>query len=128
MTIYGIGTDIVEVSRVTGIHARHGARFAKHVLSAAEMPEYASARFPERFLAKRFAAKEAFAKAIGTGLRGAVTLTNIRITHDALGKPGLDFEPKLRALVDQCGITNCHVSISDEKELVAAFVVLEQGA
>jgi len=128
MTIYGIGTDIVEVRRVTGIHDRHGARFAKHVLSAVEMPEYAAAPFPERFLAKRFAAKEAFAKAIGTGLRGRVTLTNIRITHDALGKPGLDFEPVLRSLVSECGITHCHLSISDEKELVAAFVVLEQGA
>jgi holo-[acyl-carrier protein] synthase len=61
-------------------------------------------------------------------LRGTVTLTNIRITHDALGKPGLDFEPVLRALVDKCGITTCRLSISDEKELVAAFVVLEQGA
>ncbi len=127
MSIYGIGTDIVEVSRVSGIYARHGARFALHVLTASEMSEYASAQFPERFLAKRFAAKEAFSKAIGTGLRGKVTLTNIRVTHDALGKPGLDFEPALQALVSACGITHCHLSISDEKELVAAFVVLEQG-
>ncbi len=127
MSIYGIGTDIVEVSRVSTIYARHGIRFARHVLSAQEMPEYSAATFPERFLAKRFAAKEAFAKAIGTGLRGKVTLTNIRITHDTLGKPGLDFEPTLQALVTECGITHCHLSISDEKELVAAFVVLEKG-
>ena len=127
MTIYGIGTDIVEVRRLSVIFARHGVRFARRVLSAAELPEFAAASFPERFLAKRFAAKEAFAKALGTGFRGKVSLTNIRITHDALGKPGLDFEPALQALVTQCGIARCHLSISDEKELVAAFVVLEQG-
>ena len=127
MSIYGIGTDIVEVRRVAKIYARHGVRFARHVLTAKEMSEYAAALFPERFLAKRFAAKEAFSKAIGTGLRGKVTLTNIHITHDAWGKPGLDFEPALRDLVTEYGITRCHLSISDEKDLVAAFVVLEQG-
>ncbi|MHB1232029.1 MAG: holo-ACP synthase [Burkholderiales bacterium] len=126
--IYGIGTDILEVSRVSAILSRYGPRFARHVLTTDELPEYAATSFPERFLAKRFAAKEAFAKAIGTGLRGAVSLTNIRITHDALGKPGLDFKPALQALVKQRGIAHCHLSISDEKELVAAFVVLEQSA
>lgn len=128
MSIYGIGTDIVEVRRVSSIFARHGARFARHVLNPSELPEFAAAVFPERFLAKRFAAKEAFAKAIGTGLRGKVTLTNIYITHDALGKPGLDFAPALKILVAERGIAHCHLSISDEKELVAAFVVLEQSA
>lgn len=128
MSIYGIGTDIVEVSRVTQIFARHGKRFVRHVLNPNEMPEFESANFPERFLAKRFAAKEAFAKAIGTGLRGKVSLTNIRITHDALGKPGLDFAPALQAIVTERGIAHCHLSISDEKELVAAFVVLERDA
>ena len=128
MSIYGIGTDIVEVSRVTQIFARHGKRFVRHVLNPSEMPEFESANFPDRFLAKRFAAKEAFAKAIGTGLRGKVSLTNIRITHDALGKPGLDFTPALQAIVTERGIARCHLSISDEKELVAAFVVLEHDA
>lgn len=128
MTIYGIGTDIVEVSRVSAILSRHGLRFARHVLTAAELLEFAAAPVPARFLAKRFAAKEAFSKAIGTGLRSPVNLTNIRITHDALGKPGLDFEPALKPLVAARGIARCHLSISDEKELVAAFVVLEQNA
>ncbi len=128
MSIYGIGTDIVEVSRVAQIFEHHGKRFVRHVLNAGEMSEFASATFPERFLAKRFAAKEAFAKAIGTGLRGKITLTNIRITHDTLGKPGLDFEPALMAIVIEYGIAHWHLSISDEKGLVAAFVVLERGA
>ncbi len=128
MTIYGIGTDIVEVSRVAAILSRHGTRFARHVLTEAELIEFAAAPVPARFLAKRFAAKEAFSKAIGTGLRSPVSLTNIRITHDGLGKPGLDFETALKPLLLLHKITRCHLSISDEKELVAAFVVLEQDA
>lgn len=124
--IYGIGTDILEVRRVSAILARHGPRFAQHVLNEIEMAEYRASAFPERFLAKRFAAKEAFAKAIGTGLRGAVRLTNIHITHDALGKPDLGFAPALRGEIDTRGICAWHLSISDEKELVAAFVVLER--
>ena len=127
MSIYGIGADIVEVSRIALIFTRHGAHFALRVLSPHEMPEFATATFPERFLAKRFAAKEAFAKAIGTGLRGKVTLTNICITHDPLGKPGFDFASTLKTFVTERGIAHCHLSISDEKELVAAFVVLENG-
>jgi holo-[acyl-carrier protein] synthase len=125
MAIYGIGTDIVEVRRMSVILDRHGHRFARHILTSEEYVEYEGISFPERFLAKRFAAKEAFAKAIGMGFRSPVTLTNIRITHDQLGKPGLDFEPVLRDLVERRGVGLCHLSVSDEKELVAAFVVLE---
>lgn len=128
MAIYGIGTDIVEVKRVSTILSRHGARFAEHILTPEELPEYAASNIPERFLAKRFAAKEAFSKAMGTGLRHPVSLTNIRITHDALGKPELAFSAELQTLVTQHGIAHCHLSISDEKELVAAFVVLEKAA
>lgn len=126
--IYGIGTDIVEVKRVSSILSRHGARFAEHILTPEELPEYAACTIPERFLAKRFAAKEAFSKAMGTGLRHPVSLTNIRITHDALGKPELAFSEALQTLVAQSGIARCHLSISDEKGLVAAFVVLERAA
>ena len=128
MRIYGIGTDIVEVERIAAVYARHGLRFAKHVLHAEEMPELARAPFPARFLAKRFAAKEAFAKAMGTGLRSPVTLPNIRITHDDLGKPGLAVAPVLQTALTQRAIAASHLSISDEKELVVAFVVLEQDA
>ena len=79
-----------------------------------------------RFLAKRFAAKEAFAKALGTGLREPATFQNIGITHDDLGKPVLDLAPPLQKLLDKKGIIQQHLSISDEKALAAAFVVLEK--
>lgn len=128
MTIYGIGTDIVEVRRVSDILGRHGARFAAHILTPEEMAEYTASNIPERFLAKRFAAKEAFSKAMGTGLRHPVSMMNMRITHDTLGKPGFAFSALLQSKVNQAGIAHCHLSISDEKELVAAFVVLERTA
>ena len=73
----------------------------------------------------RFAAKEAFSKAFGTGLRGVVTFQNIRVAHDALGKPLLVFSSELQALVDEKNIVHQHISISDEKNLAAAFVILE---
>lgn len=127
MAIYGIGTDIVEVRRMAAILARHGTRFARHVLSPRELPEFAASAFPERFLAKRFAAKEAFAKAAGTGLRHPVSLTRLSITHDALGKPGFAWDAILGEWLAARGILACHLSVSDEKELVAAFVVLERA-
>jgi holo-[acyl-carrier protein] synthase len=127
MSIYGIGTDIVEVRRVAAILARHGHRFARHILAPRELPEYEASKFQERFLAKRFAAKEAFAKAMGTGFRGAVTPGNICVTHDQLGKPGFAFEAALHELVTRERVGPCHLSVSDEKELVTAFVVLERA-
>jgi holo-[acyl-carrier protein] synthase len=126
MNIYGIGTDIVEVRRMAAILDRRGHNFARHILHHDEIAEYEAARFPERFLAKRFAAKEAFSKAIGTGFRSPVSLTNIRVIHDELGKPGFAFEPALSKLIAQQRVGECHLSVSDEKELVAAFVVLER--
>ena len=81
---------------------------------------------PARFLAKRFAAKEAFAKALGTGIRAPATWHNIRVAHDELGKPVLDFDPELAELLDRHAIRSHHLSISDEKDMAAAFVILEK--
>lgn len=123
--IYGIGTDIVEVSRIQGSLDRHGVAFANRILTVEEWLAFEQSNIQARFLAKRFAAKEAFAKALGTGLRAPAMFQNISVVHDDLGKPVLDFKPKLQALLDQRGICNQHLSISDEKELAVAFVVLE---
>lgn len=123
--IFGIGTDIVEVSRIEDSLARFGNSFAERILNEAEWQSYMQSNTPARFLAKRFAAKEAFAKALGTGLRGPATFQNIGVTHDDLGKPVLDIAADLQALLDNKGIRYTHLSISDEKALAAAFVVLE---
>lgn len=123
--IFGIGTDIVEVSRIEDSLARFGNAFAERILNESEWQSYMQSNTPARFLAKRFAAKEAFAKALGTGLRGPATFQNIGVTHDDLGKPVLDIAAELQTLLDGKGIRYMHLSVSDEKNLAAAFVVLE---
>lgn len=124
--IFGIGTDIVATSRIAAVWERHGEAFAQRILAPQEWAGFAEASQPARFLAKRFAAKEAFAKALGTGIRAPATWHNIRVTHDALGKPILDFDPELAALLARHAICSHHLSISDEKEMAAAFVILER--
>lgn len=123
--IFGIGTDIVEVSRIERSFNRYGEAFAQRILAAEEWPAFERSAIKARVLAKRFAAKEAFAKALGTGLRAPATFRNISVTHDDLGRPVLNCKPALQALLDQRGIRHRHLSISDEKELAVAFVVLE---
>lgn len=123
--IFGIGTDIVEVSRIEDSLARFGNAFAERILNEQEWLSYSQSNTQSRFLAKRFAAKEAFSKALGTGIRAPATFQNIGIAHDDMGKPVLDIAPELQVLLDSKGIRYTHLSISDEKALAAAFVVLE---
>ena|SRR3989338_6000714 len=125
--IYGIGTDIVEYARIEKMFAHYGARLAGRILSEREMPEFQRNTHPARLLAKRFAAKEAFAKAVGSGLRHPVSLNRISVTHDGLGKPVLQFDETLRKHLAQLGISGHHVSVSDERDFIVAFVVLESG-
>lgn len=123
--ILGIGTDIVSTARIAAACERHGVAFAERLLTAPELAEYSVQAHPARFLAKRFAAKEAFAKATGQGLRHPVSLHNITVTHDAQGKPIFEFAPELGAYLQQQGIARHHLSISDEHEHAVAFVILE---
>lgn len=123
--IFGIGTDIVEYGRVAALWARYGERFAKRLLSAHELPELDAHTDPARLLAKRLAAKEAFAKAVGSGMRHPVSFQRIGVTHDGLGKPVLQFDETLRTHLAQLGINGHHLSISDERDMIVAFVVLE---
>lgn len=124
--IFGIGTDIVAVARIESASARHGEAFAERILSAQELAEYADHANPARFLSKRFAAKEAFAKATGHGLRHPVSLQRISVANDELGKPVFLFDAELAAYLQQLGVTRHHLSISDEKDVAVAFVVLEK--
>lgn len=124
--IFGVGTDIVAIARVQALHERHGERFAQRILAPEEQAEYAQSHQKPHFLAKRFAAKEAFAKAAGTGMREPVHFHAIRIAHDALGRPVLAYAAGLEAWVRQQGIGVAHLSLSDEREYAVAFVVLEK--
>lgn len=125
--IHGIGTDIVEYARIEKMFVRHGVRLAERLLSENELPELGTHTDPARFLAKRFAAKEAFAKAVGSGMRHPVSLRRISVTHDGLGKPVLQFDETLRVYLAQLGINGHHLSISDERDMIVAFVVLESN-
>ena len=124
--IFGIGTDIVAVTRLRAMWERHGDRAVERILAPQEIPDFAGATDKGRFLAKRFAAKEAFSKALGTGVRPPATLSAIAILHDHLGKPMLVFSPALHALLGEKNL-KAHLSISDEAEYAVAYVILEQA-
>jgi holo-[acyl-carrier protein] synthase len=125
--IYGIGTDIVEVHRVRRLLERYGERFARRVLGPKEWDGFEHTVNRDLYVAGRFAAKEAFAKALGTGLRYPVSLGNVSVTHDVLGKPGLWLAPELEQLVHSRGVKTWHLSVSHERSVACAVVVLEGG-
>jgi holo-[acyl-carrier protein] synthase len=122
--IAGIGTDIVAVERLGRLYERHGERALTKLLAPFERADFEKVRDPARFLAKRFAAKEAFGKALGIGVAAPATLPSISVVHDALGKPAFDYAPKLAQLLSERGLV-AHLSISDEQDFALAFVVLE---
>lgn len=122
--IHGIGTDIVAVARIRAALERHGGRFAERILAPEELAEYAASRDGARFLAKRFAAKEAFAKALGTGVRPPATLHAVRVGHDPAGRPVYLYDPRLGAHLAEQGFT-AQLSLSDEAEYVVAFALIE---
>jgi len=124
--IYGIGTDIVAVARLRGMWERHGDKALGKLLAPQEMEDFARAADKGRFLAKRFAAKEAFSKALGTGVRPPATLTAIAVGHDDLGKPELIFHGQLEKMLKTKNLT-AHLSISDEAEYAVAYVILEHA-
>lgn len=123
--ILGIGTDIVAFARIEALHEKYGESFAKRVLSAGEMAEFATHANPARLLMKRFAAKEALSKATGSGMRFPVSLVQISVAHDALGKPIFEFGTELAAYLKDMGVSRHHLSISDERDAAVAFVILE---
>jgi len=124
--IYGIGIDVVEPRRVARLLDKYGERFARRVLTPLEWPGYLRTVKPVLFIANRFASKEAFSKAMGTGFRYPVTLQCISVVQNAAGKPGFSFHPKLEDMVKSRGIVGHHLTISDEQNLACACVVLER--
>jgi holo-[acyl-carrier protein] synthase len=103
---------------------RHGERGLEKMLAQEEREACRSSHDPARFLAKRFAAKEALGKAFGTGIRVPVLLPDMAVTHDDLGKPVFTFAPRLAAHLAERRLV-AHLSISDEQEYAVAFVILE---
>lgn len=123
--IYGIGTDIVAVKRLQGMWDRHGDKAVEKLLAPQEIAEFTQAANKGRFLAKRFAAKEAFSKALGTGVRPPAVLPAIAVSHDELGKPILAFCGQLAEMIETLGL-KAHLSLSDEADYAIAYVILER--
>ncbi|MBU6460029.1 MAG: holo-ACP synthase [Proteobacteria bacterium] len=124
--IHGIGTDLVSIERMENLIRHYGRRIACKILTPAELTEYDLALNPASFLAKHFAAKEAFSKAIGTGLRSPVTLQNIAIAHNTLGKPMFMLELHLTQYLHHLGIGSTFLSLADETQYALAFVIMEK--
>lgn len=122
--IFGIGTDIVAIARIAEGLERHGDRFAERILADTELQGYRNDASPVNYLAKRFAAKEAMAKALGTGFRDGLSLRHIAVGHDAKGKPLIEVTGRGEELCHELGIGARHLSISDEREYAVAFVTL----
>jgi holo-[acyl-carrier protein] synthase len=123
--IIGIGTDLCEIGRVQRALERHGERFAQKILVDSELERFRRHRKPAAYLAKRFAAKEAFSKAMGTGIRFPVNWHNVSVDNGRSGKPMLQFSEPLAALLQSRGVTAAHLSLTDEIGMACAFVVLE---
>lgn len=123
--IYGIGTDVVHIPRVANALTRHGARLAQRLLTTEELAIFAQHRQPAQFLARRFAAKEATAKALGTGFSAGLFFNHIGVTNDVQGRPCLRFFAMGLTLYERFNITAAHVSLSDDGEYAVAFVTLE---
>lgn len=126
--IYGVGTDIIEIPRIARSLERFGERFARRILCEPELLRFARHRQPVAYLAKRFAAKEAFTKALGTGIHAPANWHGVWVTNLRSGKPVLEFSPELAVLLEKRGVRRAHVSITDERELACATVILESAA
>lgn len=124
MAVAGLGTDIIEIARLSG-SLEVSERLAKRVLTPNEWKQFSEHKMPERFLAKRFAAKEAAVKALGTGIGNGISWQHIEVRNNALGAPELIFSGEFAARCEARGITNSVVSISDEQHYAVATVILE---
>ena len=129
--IYGIGTDICDIRRIRASVERHGERFAQKILSDGELATWRarSARWPDRgisYLATRFSAKEAFSKAIGTGMRLPMTWRTCEIVKAASGKPEIVLHGALKIWFGERRLI-AHVSVTDETDYAASFVVIEKN-
>jgi holo-[acyl-carrier protein] synthase len=122
--IFGIGIDVVQVARVQAIFDRHGEHFVRRLLMPEEEAAFRSYKRPVRFLAMRFAAKEAIVKALGTGFAHGVWIRDVGIAANAWGRPEVIWSERGRALRDRLGAGDGHVTLTDEAGLVVAVAIL----
>lgn len=126
--IFGIGTDIVEYARIQATFDRFGEHFVQRILMPAELELFHRSKQPVRFLAMRFAGKEATVKAMGTGFRHGMWLRDVGILNNDWGRPYIIWSDRGLRLCDELGIGSGHVSLTDDAGLVMAFAVVEAAA
>jgi holo-[acyl-carrier protein] synthase len=124
--VIAVGTDILKVERIDEVVGRLGDKFVQRILTPTERDEYRCSGQPSRLLAKRFAAKEAVAKALGTGIGRGVSWQDIQIEHDDRGAPLVRLSGGARQVADDRGATQVALSLADEAEYVVAFAVLSE--
>jgi holo-[acyl-carrier protein] synthase len=125
--IYGIGTDLIRISRLEELYDNYQGKIVSKILSRKErdrFDEFAVKKRKIAYLAKRFAVKEAFVKALGTGFRGDITFTNISVLNNKLGKPEIELADEIQDILSKN--SKIHVSLSDEVDIVSAFVIIEE--
>ena len=122
--IFGIGTDVVQLERVRVVHEKFGDRFVERLLLPAELEAFGRYKRPVRFLAMRFAAKEAIVKAMGTGFAHGMWIRDSGVVSNARGKPEIIWSERGRHMCDQLGIGEGHVTLTDEAGLIVAVAVL----
>ncbi|WP_299492505.1 holo-ACP synthase [uncultured Shewanella sp.] len=125
MAIVGLGTDVVEIERINKLVAGSSLKLAKRVLTASELEQFQSVNQPARYLAKRFAAKEAAAKALGTGIGRGVSFQHIEIRNDDYGAPHVYFSQGAAQRLAVLKGRFAHVTIADELHYAVATVILE---
>lgn len=126
--IYGVGTDIVELSRIEETWERFGEHFARRILMDEEMLLFKRSKRPVRFLAMRFAGKEAAVKAMGTGFAHGIWMRDVGITNNEWGRPLIIWSQRGQRVCDRLGIGAGHVSLTDDAGLVLAFAVVEKAS
>jgi holo-[acyl-carrier protein] synthase len=123
--IFGVGTDIVELSRIQATYDRFGDHFVQRILMDEELELFKKSKWPVRFLAMRFAGKEASVKAMGTGFRHGIWLRDVGITNNDWGRPLIIWSERGRKVCQRLGIGAGHVSLTDDAGLIVAFAVVE---
>ena len=126
--IFGVGTDIVELQRVQATYDRFGEHFVQRILMPQEIELFRRSKQPTRFLAMRFAGKEATVKAMGTGFAHGVWLRDVGILNNKWGRPIITWSERGTRVCKRLGIGAGHVSLTDDAGLVLAFAVVEAAA